>query len=137
MEHETESGWTGSPAQVSDEDNGGNGVGTWYAAVGRSEVGLADAGAADATGTEASAADATVADAGGADASAAGATGTDASEIAHGTGNGRVDAALRLLERLPGLPVTQHPQLFEQVHTELSEVLGELDSGSAPGPAGR
>jgi hypothetical protein len=51
-----------------------------------------------------------------------------------GTGEPRVDAALRLLDRLPGLPVSDHPELFEQVHAQLTEVLGELDSGSA-GPA--
>jgi len=45
------------------------------------------------------------------------------------TGEPRVDAALRLLERLPGLPVSEHSELFEQVHAQLSEVLGELDSG--------
>jgi hypothetical protein len=50
------------------------------------------------------------------------------------TGEARVDAALKLLERLPGLPVSDHPELFEQVHAQLSEVLGELDSGA--GPAG-
>jgi hypothetical protein len=50
------------------------------------------------------------------------------------TGEPRVDAALKLLERLPGLPVSDHPELFEQVHAQLSEVLGELDSGA--GPAG-
>ncbi len=54
------------------------------------------------------------------------------------TGEPRVDAALRLLDRLPGLPVSAHPELFEQVHAQLSEVLGELDAGSAAGgPAGR
>ena len=47
------------------------------------------------------------------------------------TGEPRVDAALRLLERLPGLPVSEHSELFEQVHAQLSEVLGELDSGPA------
>ena len=50
------------------------------------------------------------------------------------TGEPRVDAALKLLERLPGLAVSDHPELFEQVHAQLSEVLGELDSGA--GPAG-
>jgi hypothetical protein len=54
------------------------------------------------------------------------------------TGEPRVDAALKLLERLPGLPVSEHPELFERVHAQLSEVLGELDSGAhAAGPAGR
>ncbi len=51
---------------------------------------------------------------------------------APGTGEPRVDAALRLLDRLPGLPVSEHPGLFEQVHAQLSEVLGELDSGHTP-----
>jgi hypothetical protein len=47
------------------------------------------------------------------------------------TGELRVDAALKLLDRLPGLPVSEHSDLFEQVHAQLSEVLGELDSGPA------
>jgi hypothetical protein len=52
------------------------------------------------------------------------------------TGDARVDAALKLLDRLPGLPVSDHPELFEQVHARLSEVLGELESGAgAAGPA--
>jgi hypothetical protein len=45
-----------------------------------------------------------------------------------------VDAALKLLERLPGLPVAAHAELLEQVHAQLSEVLSELESGSS-GPA--
>ncbi len=53
-----------------------------------------------------------------------------------GTGEARVDAALRLLDRLPGLPVSDHPELFEQVHAQLTEVLGELDYGPAS-PAGQ
>jgi hypothetical protein len=53
------------------------------------------------------------------------------------TGEPRVDAALKLLERLPGMPVSDHPELFEQIHAQLSEVLGDLDSGpSATGTAG-
>jgi hypothetical protein len=52
-----------------------------------------------------------------------------------GTGEPRVDAALKLLDRLPGLPVAEHPELFEQVHAQLADVLGELDSG-AGGAAG-
>jgi len=51
------------------------------------------------------------------------------------TGEPRVDAALRLLERLPGLPVAAHAELLEQVHAQLSEVLSELDSGPS-GPRG-
>jgi hypothetical protein len=30
--------------------------------------------------------------------------------------------------------VTEHPQVYERIHTQLVEVLGELHSG--PGPAG-
>lgn len=52
-------------------------------------------------------------------------------QTASGTGEPRVDAALRLLDRLPGLPVSEHPELFEQVHAQLTEVLGELDSPQA------
>jgi hypothetical protein len=55
--------------------------------------------------------------------------------LAPATGEPRVDAALRLLEQLPGLPVADHAELFEQVHAQLSDVLGELESGPA-GPAG-
>ncbi len=53
------------------------------------------------------------------------------------TGEARVDAALSLLDDLTELPVTEHPAVFEQVHTQLSEVLTELRSGPAGGPAGR
>ena len=51
------------------------------------------------------------------------------------TGEPRVDAALQLLDRLPELPVADHPELFERVHAQLTDVLGELDSG-AGGAAG-
>jgi hypothetical protein len=54
-----------------------------------------------------------------------------AAESAPRTGEPRVDAALRLRDKLPGLPVSEHPALFEQVHAQLSDVLGELDSGPA------
>jgi hypothetical protein len=53
-----------------------------------------------------------------------------------GTGEPRVDAALRLLDRLPGLPVSDHPELFEEIHAQLTEVLGELDYGPVS-PAGQ
>jgi hypothetical protein len=56
-------------------------------------------------------------------------------EAAATSGEPRVDAALALLDRLPDLPVSEHAELFEQVHAQLSEVLGDLDSGSA-GPVG-
>lgn len=47
-----------------------------------------------------------------------------------GTGEPRVDAALAGLARLPELPVTEHPGVYERVHEQLVEVLGELHSGS-------
>jgi hypothetical protein len=68
---------------------------------------------------------------------AAGVTGGAVVPAEQTTGDARVDAALKLLDRLPGLPVSDHPELFEQVHARLSEVLGELESGpGAVGPAG-
>jgi hypothetical protein len=51
------------------------------------------------------------------------------------TGEPRVDAALKLLDRLPDLAVNEHSEVFEQVHAKLADVLGELDSRPA-GPAG-
>jgi hypothetical protein len=53
------------------------------------------------------------------------------------TGEPRVDAALSLLDDLTELPVTEHPAVFERVHAQLGEVLGELGSGSLAGPPGR
>jgi hypothetical protein len=47
------------------------------------------------------------------------------------TGEPRVDAALTLLDRLGELPVTEHAAVFEQVHAELTAVLGQLDPDSA------
>jgi hypothetical protein len=76
--------------------------------------------------------------AGPADAAAAAVPAAAGQTPAPATGEPRVDAALKLLDRLPGLPVSEHSELFEQVHAQLSEVLGELDSGPASsGPAGR
>lgn len=50
---------------------------------------------------------------------------------APGTGDQRVDAALRLLEQVAELPVGEHAPVFERVHAELTEVLGDLDPDSA------
>ncbi len=50
------------------------------------------------------------------------------------TGEPRVDVALELLESLPEVPLGEHPEVFEQVHARLSEVLDELDTG--PGDNG-
>ena len=49
------------------------------------------------------------------------------------TGDARVDEALRRLDELAGLPVAEHPAVFEQVHRRLAEALGEL----GPDAAGR
>jgi hypothetical protein len=54
-----------------------------------------------------------------------------AAESPPGTGDPRVDAALRLLDRLPELPVSEHAPVFERVHAELTEVLGDLGPESA------
>ena len=107
MEDEAGSGWTGLPAHVSDDADGGNEA--------NRESGPSAGGSAEMADDPALA---------------------PVRELpTPATGEPRVDAALRLLERLPGLPVAEHPQLFEQVHAQLSEVLGELDPGS--GPVGR
>lgn len=49
------------------------------------------------------------------------------------TGEPRVDAALRLLDRLPELPVSEHPELYEEIHGQLRDVLGDLDTGPGMG----
>lgn len=46
------------------------------------------------------------------------------------TGEPRVDETLHRLDELAELPVTEHPAVFERVHSQLVEVLGELRSGS-------
>lgn len=58
------------------------------------------------------------------------------------SGDPRVDAALARLGELPGLPVTEHARVFDDVHRRLEDVLEELDTGqvadpghgAAPGP---
>jgi hypothetical protein len=123
MEHQAGAGWTGTGGEDTGRDSESNGR----------ERALADE--ADDTGS-----------AGAGHGSSSPAESPGAAPIAPdvpaapetpATGEPRVDAALKLLERLPGMPVSDHPQLFEQVHAQLSEVLGELDSGvGAAGPAG-
>jgi hypothetical protein len=57
-------------------------------------------------------------------------------------GDPRVDAALARLGDLAGLPVTEHPAVFNDMHRRLEDVLDELDTGqvadpdqgAAPGP---
>ncbi|MGI9005530.1 MAG: hypothetical protein ACR2FU_04905 [Streptosporangiaceae bacterium] len=50
------------------------------------------------------------------------------------TGDRRVDEALAPLAWLAGRPVAEHPPVFERLHGQLVEVLGEL--GPAAGQAG-
>jgi hypothetical protein len=58
------------------------------------------------------------------------------------TGDGRVDEALSQLEDLAGLPVAEHPAIFERVHQRLTEALGDAGAreravpGDGPGQAG-
>ena len=46
------------------------------------------------------------------------------------TGEPRVDAALGGLAALDELPVSEHPAVYERVHEQLVEVLGELHPGT-------
>jgi hypothetical protein len=56
-----------------------------------------------------------------------------ATEEQPATGEPRVDAALRRLGELDELPVSEHPGVYERIHEQLVEVLGELHSGQASG----
>lgn len=53
------------------------------------------------------------------------------------TGDARVDEALSRLDGLAGLPVAEHPAVFEYVHDRLAEALGDLDMGGHAGPDGQ
>lgn len=46
------------------------------------------------------------------------------------TGDPRVDAALGRLSELDELPVAEHPGVYERVHEQLVDVLGELHQGT-------
>jgi hypothetical protein len=58
------------------------------------------------------------------------------------TGDSRVDEAVSQLEDLAGLPVAEHPAVFELVHQRLTETLGDASAaeravpGDRPGQAG-
>ena len=52
------------------------------------------------------------------------------------TGDARVDEAVARLADLAGLPVAEHPPVFEYVHERLTEALGELDVRDPAGPGG-
>jgi hypothetical protein len=45
------------------------------------------------------------------------------------TGEQRVDAALGRLGDLDELPVSEHPGVYERIHEQLVDVLGELHQG--------
>jgi hypothetical protein len=48
------------------------------------------------------------------------------------TGHTRVDEAISRLDDLAGLPVAEHPAVFEHVHQQLTEALGDLDARDRP-----
>lgn len=45
------------------------------------------------------------------------------------TGEPRVDAALAPLRRLPGLPVAEHADVYDEVHRGLQDALADPDEG--------
>jgi hypothetical protein len=59
------------------------------------------------------------------------------------TGDDRVDEAVSRLADLAELPVAEHPAIFEHVHDQLTEALGDLDARErlapdhGPGQPGR
>jgi hypothetical protein len=46
------------------------------------------------------------------------------------TGEPRVDAVLGELDELAEVPVSEHPAVYERIHEQLVEVLGELHPGT-------
>jgi len=63
--------------------------------------------------------------------------GREAGKGRPGTGDPRVDKALHGLDELAELPVGEHPQVFERIHGQLVEVLGELRTGADMGDRAR
>jgi hypothetical protein len=53
------------------------------------------------------------------------------------TGEPRVDGALGTMANLAELPVSEHPLVFERIHGQLVEVLGDIRSGPDPAAPGR
>jgi hypothetical protein len=51
-------------------------------------------------------------------------------KMGQATGAPRVDAALGRLGELDELPVSEHPAVYERVHEQLVDVLGELHQGT-------
>ena len=63
--------------------------------------------------------------------------GTQPPETSPGGGapaDARVDEAVARLADLAGLPVAEHPAVFEYVHERLTEALGDLDVRDPAGP---
>jgi hypothetical protein len=54
----------------------------------------------------------------------------ESGETWQATGEPRVDAALGHLSELDEMPVSQHPGVYERVHEQLVDVLGELHQGT-------
>ena len=59
------------------------------------------------------------------------------------TGDSRADEAVSQLEDLAGLPVAEHPAIFERVHQRLTDALGDAGAreravpDDSPGQPGR
>jgi hypothetical protein len=53
------------------------------------------------------------------------------------TGDSRVDEAVSELEELAGLPVAEHPAVFERVHQRLTEALGDAGMAERAVPGDR
>ena len=49
---------------------------------------------------------------------------------------GRVDEAVSQLEDLAGLPVAEHPAIFERVHQQLTDALGDAGARERAVPDG-
>jgi hypothetical protein len=53
------------------------------------------------------------------------------------TGDSRVDEAVSQLEDLAGLPVAEHPAVFERVHQRLTDALGDAGAAERAVPGDR
>jgi hypothetical protein len=58
-------------------------------------------------------------------------TEAEPTEAPGATGDPRVDSAIAHLSGLRELPVSEHPPVFERIHGQLVEVLGELHTGAS------
>ena len=52
------------------------------------------------------------------------------------TGDSRVDEAVSQLEDLAGLPIAEHPAIFERVHQQLTDALGDAGARERAVPDG-